>query len=662
LKTLLAALTASAVVAAPAFADPPPASAFGRIPAIVTATLSPDGKHVAILGGASDQRFVSIATLDQQDLPTVPLGDVEGIGLRWIGNDYVAARVAIFDKLAPRVQYRLERNISISVKGEVLNVLLGKDSLSRYILEQPVLGVVGGPPAKALVEGLQLAGGPSGDINTRLSRKGTDDPFVAALFSVDPQTGAGVLVERGDYDTSEWEVDSSGQARVRLQLDQITHAFSVMGRPKGARQWSQVWSGGDYDSRRAFYGYSEPDDAIYLAINDQLVMKHLGDGATKPIGPSLAGTNAELVWDEQRNTAVGVVTGGEKPVVEWLDPEIGAVHGALSRLFKDKSVELRNWSQDRTRYVARVTSPSTPPAWYLFDKTRKELSPLGEEYPELKDAKLGTTRWITYKARDGLMIPAYLTLPPGAPAQGAKAPLIVLPHGGPGARDTFEFDFLAQFLASRGYVVLQPQFRGSWGFGKAFEDAGQGEWADKMQTDLLDGIAAAAASGDIDPARVCIVGASYGGYAALAGVAFHPESYKCAASFAGVADLGLLSVEQARLYGRDSGSMQAFRKMLGTAPPGKLAASSPAHQVAAIRAPVLLIHGDKDTVVPIEQSQGMADAMKAAGKPVEFVILPDENHYLTKAANRTRMLEAIDAFLARNLPVGPAPGAPAKAE
>lgn len=235
--------------------------------------------------------------------------------------------------------------------------------------------------------------------------------------------------------------------------------------------------------------------------------------------------------------------------------------------------------------------------------------------------------------------------------QGAKAPLIVLPHGGPASRDTYSFDFLAQFLASRGYGVLQPQFRGSWGFGKAFQDAGRGEWGDKMQTDLLDGVAAAAASGDIDPARVCIVGASYGGYAALAGATLHPDAYRCAASIAGVSDLGLLLVEQTRVFGRDSGSFQELRKMLSGAATTKLAAISPSHLAANVRVPVLLIHGDKDTVVPFEQSQKMADALQAAGKPVELVTLVDENHYLTRAATRTQMLQTLEGFLARNLPV-----------
>ena len=159
MKTCFAVLAATVGLCAPVLAQaaPPPASAFGRIPAIVTADLSPDGRRVAILGGASDQRFVSIATVDQPDLPVVPLGAVEGVGLRWIGNDFVAARVAVLDKLAPRQEYRLERNISISAQGQVLNALLGKDSLSRYIIEQPVLGVTAAAPARAMVEGLVLS-------------------------------------------------------------------------------------------------------------------------------------------------------------------------------------------------------------------------------------------------------------------------------------------------------------------------------------------------------------------------------------------------------------------------------------------------------------------------------------------------------------------------
>jgi dipeptidyl aminopeptidase/acylaminoacyl peptidase len=369
-----------------------------------------------------------------------------------------------------------------------------------------------------------------------------------------------------------------------------------------------------------------------------------------PLGATGGGPSPWLVWDTYRNTAVGVGAGAERPVYEWLDPEIGAAAAVLIHAFQGRDVELEDWSEDRTRFLARVAGPGAPGVWYLYDKARKEVSPIGEEYPDLAGAAFGTTRWITYKARDGLEIPAYLTLPPGA-KDGSRLPLIVFPHGGPKARDQFDFDFIAQFLATRGYAVLQPQFRGSWGFGQAFEDAGKGEWGGKMQTDLIDGVGALAANGQIDPKRVCIVGASFGGYSALAGAALYPDAYRCAASIAGIADLGLLLVEEARSYGREGASTDELRDDLGAASSEKLMAQSPARHAGEVRAPVLLIHGDKDTVVPIEQSRRMAEVLKAAGKPYELIELPDENHYLTKAANRTRTLEALEAFLAKNLPV-----------
>ena len=650
MKLLVAAWAVSFGLAAPALAAPPPASAFGRIPAVVQASISPDGQKVAILGGASDQRFVSIATIDQPGLPVLPLGDVEGVDLTWAGDKYVIARIAVWDKAAPRLEYRFERNISIDLQGHAVSRLLATEAASGYLIRQPVLGVTTADPVRVMVLGLVVSTGPSAGMDTKITRKGVESPFVAALWSVDPVTGKGAIADRGGYDTQYWEVDGQGQPRVRLELDELTHNFSVMARGKGQSQWSKIWSDNGRDEDRYYYGYSEPDDGIYLYEDSKLLRRKLSDGATETLGGPYVASSVSLIYDPLLKTAVGLKTAGEKPTIQWLDPSLGAAHASLSKVFKDRSVSLENWSADHTRLVVYVTAPTSPGAWYLFDRTRKELSPLGEGYPELKGVALGHVRWFTYKARDGLEIPAYLTLPPGASDKGAKLPLVVLPHGGPAARDNFEFDFLAQFLASRGYAVLQPQFRGSDGFGKAFMDAGRGEWGGKMQEDLLDGVAAIAASGDVDPARICIVGASYGGYAALAGATMHPDAYKCAASIAGVADLGLLLVEKKRLYGPDSAGMEAWRRTLGDAPIAKLQATSPARLAANVRAPVLLIHGDKDTVVPFEQSQVMADAMKAAGKPVELVTLVNENHYLTRAATRTQMLEALEGFLAKNLP------------
>ena len=156
-----------------------------------------------------------------------------------------------------------------------------------------------------------------------------------------------MLGERGDYDTVGWEVDSAGQARVRLQIDQLNHKFSVMGRAKGASQWSRTWAGGDLESKRAYFGYSEPDDAIYLSQNDRIVRVKLSDGSTEPVGGPLADF-ATLVWDDPRQTVVATVSGAGEPTISWLDPELGGVHATLLKALKGQQVALVNWSGDRT--------------------------------------------------------------------------------------------------------------------------------------------------------------------------------------------------------------------------------------------------------------------------------------------------------------------------
>lgn len=643
-------LAASAVLLATwgqgAIAAPPPASAFGRIPAVVDAAISPNGQHVAILGGAAGQRVVSVATIDQPGLPILQLGDVETNGLSWASDDYVIANIAIWNHPGPNVSYRLERHIAISPEAKAVSRFFDNVQASAYLVGgQPIIGFTSN--GRALVSDLSDGGGALGTQDTRIKRKGAGNPAVSALWSIDLATGKGRLVERGGPETGRWEADLSGEPRVKIDYDSDGHRMSIYGRGKGKATWSLLWTLSEDDPIK-FYGYSEPEDAVYFFDGAKVQRRALADGTVSPV--SETGPSPRLLWDLRRNQVIGIASGGEKPVVEWKDTEIAAAHGVLTRAFKGKVVTLESWSDDRTRLMARVSGPTAPGAWYLYDRVRKEVSPLGEEYPELKGAELGTTRYFTYKARDGLEIPAYVTMPPGA-AAGAKLPLVVLPHGGPASRDDFEFDWLAQFLATRGYVVLQPQFRGSSGFGQAFRDAGRGEWGGKMQTDLLDGVAALAAAGDVNSARVCIVGASFGGYSALAGATLHPDAYRCAASIAGVSDLGVLLNDELRLYGPESGPVDGLREELAVADGAKLALVSPAQHAADAKAPILLIHGDQDTVVLPSQSRLMAERLKAAGKTYDYIVLEGENHYLTKAANRTRVLEALEAFLAKNLPV-----------
>jgi dipeptidyl aminopeptidase/acylaminoacyl peptidase len=253
---------------------------------------------------------------------------------------------------------------------------------------------------------------------------------------------------------------------------------------------------------------------------------------------------------------------------------------------------------------------------------------------------------VSYKAADGLAMDGVLTLPPGRDPKGL--PVVVLPHGGPSADNRVEFDWWAQAFASRGYAVFQPNFRGSTNRGDAFRRAGYGEWGRKMQTDLSDGLAELGRRGIVDPSRACIVGASYGGYAALAGVTLQQGVYRCAASVAGVADINLMYDTDVRESGNSRMTWKSLREALGD--PKGYAAISPRRFAARADAPILLVHGRDDTVVPLRQSQVMADALKDAGKPYELVVLAGEDHWLSRGETRKQMLAATVAFVEKNNP------------
>lgn len=286
--------------------------------------------------------------------------------------------------------------------------------------------------------------------------------------------------------------------------------------------------------------------------------------------------------------------------------------------------------------------------WWLVDIKTGDAKDLGVSYT-MRGADVGPMRMITYKATDGLAIQAVLTLPPGRNPK--NLPFVVLPHGGPSARDYPGFDWLAQAFASRGYAVLQPNFRGSTGYGAAFENAGDGEWGRKMQTDISDGLAFLAKEGIVDPKRVCIAGASYGGYAALAGVTLQQGLYRCAVSVAGLSDLQTFYDDRMRISASNRTIFRNFQRQIGSGQ--NLKDISPARFADRADAPILLIHGKDDTIVLYKHSDIMADALKRANKPFELVTLPGGDHWLTTSETRLAMLEAMVAFIEKHNPADP---------
>ena len=634
---LAAAATAGVLgLAASAHAAPPPASAYGRFPGVAAAAISPDGRRVGILSGQDDKRFVSIATIDEPNVPVVPLGAGEGLSLAWSGNDHLLLRTAFWFSPRPKEMHRFERHISITPDGKIATRLLENETYSQHFYNQPIMAAPQDGAGKIVLRG---------------GANGGNEGTVMALWRVDPATGLGETIAKGDATTRHFSVDAAGSARVRHDYDsnRITSVEAIhLSRPgQGAALWTRFWST-KLGGRERYLGYSGPEDAVYLFLETgEIVRKRTSDGATEVVDRPSPDTSPDMLWDIGTAAPLAIVTWGATATYKWLDPEVGAIHASLGKIFKDKEVSLLDWSDDRNRVIFNVESRTSPDAVYLYDRNRKEVSLLGEDYPELKGAPIAQGRWLSFKARDGKDIQAYLTLPPGA-GPGSRPPLVVMAGEGPGVETRASFDYMVQFLASRGYAVLQPYHRGLWGFGDDFYEAGFGEWGGKMQTDLLDAVAAVA--GEVDARRPCIVGHDFGGYTALTAIALQPDAWRCAASMGGLSDLGLMMSKRRWFYDYESLALERLRERMGGTGKTKLSGASPARFAGKVGGPVLLIHGDQDTEVDPEQSKVMADALKSAGKPVEHIVMKDEAHYFSRGTNRVQMLEALETFLAQSYP------------
>lgn len=347
-----------------------------------------------------------------------------------------------------------------------------------------------------------------------------------------------------------------------------------------------------------------------------------------------------------------VATGGMRREQVWFDPAWAGMQKQVDILLPDRV----NVISGNPRHAVLVYSYGDvdPGTWYYFNIAKKSLVLVGKARTAVDRTRMRPMEVMSYKASDGLAIPAYLTRP--EKTTGA-APMVVLIHGGPIARDRWEWDAEVQLLANRGYLVFQPQFRGSSGFGRSFEEAGFGEWGKAMQDDITDGVRHLIAQGIADPQRICIAGASYGGYAALWGLVKSPELYRCGISFAGVTDIGNLFSDWTDVR-FNKAVRQAMKRRIGD---NALAAQlfdpvSPLRHAAAIKAPVLLMHGREDRRVPIAHGRRMHDALEASGKEVKWVVFNEEGHGLHYQDSQVAYYEAMFEFLGKHLPVAPVPG------
>ncbi|WP_309646094.1 S9 family peptidase, partial [Phenylobacterium sp.] len=562
------------------------------------------------------------------------VGDIKVRDVRWASPDHLlivtSATATILNVIAPKSEWRMVGLYNIKTQKMVrllrdvengLNVLSGSTS-NRTFEGKPVV----------FAEGVRFDSTGRGRM---------------ALFRIELDQGKSKLVHEGFATTRDWLVGTDGQPMAENEYEPKSGQWVL--KVRDGKTWRELKAGSSLHEPPYLMGLGRAANSILVAEpqEDGVLVREVGpDGAW---GQAVMPAGAAPIRDPADERLIGhVQLFGDDLRYTFFEPRDQSAWKKVVAAYPGESVSLVSWSADRKKLIVLVDSPTEGPAYALVDLTTGRATWIGAQHAGLAKGDLAPVRTLSYKATDGLELSGYLLTPNGRPAKGL--PLVVMPHGGPAVRDTRGFDWMAQALASRGYAVLKVNFRGSDGFGRAFKEAGYGQWGRKMQTDLSDGVRHLAAQGVIDPKRVCIVGASYGGYAAVAGAAFDRGVYRCAGSYGGITDLTRMAPwlqSNSRVYGR----RQLIRMVGATDPKDPVMAQiSPAQHAAQIDIPILLIHGRDDTVVPFEQSRVMAEALTKAGKPVELVSLPGEDHWLSRGDTRLQMLTATVAFLEKHNP------------
>jgi acetyl esterase/lipase len=607
------------------------AAAFGAREAAESMDLSPDGNRVVYVGpGPNRVSVVFVADLTTGEAKPILKSSADPEYLSWCafaGNDRLAC------------SYRASRNEAGRLVGYSRMIALSTDGSSVKPL---------GPPSSVSrqFDGSIIDWGPAQSHTVLMTRANGDGLGVVKIDVASLKTD---MVEKASQSAGDFMSDGNGHIRL-MEIPEVTRDGDLTGRFRyqyrnaNSRDWQMFvdYQRGDVvplaidSSIDSLYALKKIDGRYAL-----LKVKLDGSMAAEQVAanPKVDIDNVIRIGDSQRVIGYSYVEDRRRTV--YFDPAYSQLSKALSKTLPNLPlVQFVTASVDGNKILFFAGSDSDPGHYYLFNKASKSLGEVMPARPELAKRTLASVKSVTYSAADGTQIPAYLTLPPGSSGKGL--PSVVLPHGGPSARDEWGFDWLSQFLAARGYAVIQPNYRGSAGFG----DAWLGEKGYKSWRTSIGDVSSAArwlvSQGIADSKRLAIVGWSYGGYAALQSAVTEPSLYRAVVAVAPVTDLGKLK--------RDSDhytNSKIVADIVGSGP--HIEEGSPLRHADAIGAPVLLVHGDMDSNVFVDHSRDMADALRRAGKSVDYLEFKGLNHQLSDSASRTEMLTRIGSLLDRTI-------------
>jgi len=631
------------------YAAPPPAEHFGKLPVVYDAALSPDANEIAVIIAHDGKYLIRVSDLNNLSAKPrlVALGDgVKPAGIKWVNDERVIlsfwqSKKYFGTPIRTGYLYTLDAK---TMEGKVLvdprkdgksetGSRLGSSSIFRQFNNVVVDWLEYDP------EHILMAY--SNEDNNNLSPD---------LRRVNVETGQSTIVKRGMSNVQTWYTDQSGQARVgQGRRDDSTASWTLRISDAEGNNW--IFSD-EFPGLRAdvdIHGFtSNPNELI---ISDYRGKDTLGlyvyDLTAKAITRKIYHNDqydaSGVILSKGGDEIIGATYTADTPGTEMIGNN-DTILEAMRREFQGYTVDYVDQSVDGKTVLFKVSSPFDSGALMMVKGHSGKPKNLGSMRPDLSPDKLGEVISVRYTARDGQKIPSYVTLPPTVTdsSQLKNLPFIVLPHGGPYGRDTKRFDYFAQFFASRGYGVLQMNFRGSTGYGKSYEDAGRKNWV-VMQEDVEDGTQWLFEKGYADPKRTCIAGWSYGGYAALMGAAKNPDLYNCAIAMAALTDIKDFINDQ-RKYRFGRATAKGF---IGNGFQDKddIKSNSPTKLAKDMTVPLFLAHGELDQQVHIDQYRRMKRALNKSTAKVTYMEFKDEDHYLSNQKNRQKFFKGLDKFL-----------------
>ncbi len=643
MKKLSYTLIALAIMAAStALADEPRSPSdlslenFAQLPRMQDAELSPDGSYIAYFFPIDGRNHIVMQPLADGDNRRVvpPAGDLDFDWLHWANDDRLVFATSFFGKRfntettetrlasirrdGSDMQWIVKSAESDAVSGSRLSTSPDippqiQDDVISWLPEEPDFILV------ALDENFD----------------GKDE-----VRRININTGEYKNVRGGLRGVQNWMVDANNEVRMGYGYHKAEFMLKFL---DAQQQWVSGTSTDWWDQGWHPVAFSE-DPKVAYAIGPS----ERGRDVVRKMNIE-TGELLELVFDNGDYDVDGVALDGRtlRPIgvkytqhqtrTKHFNSEYDKLQRTAEKAFKGMNVSLLSLSSDRRQLLVRVSSDTDPGVLYYWNRDAKSMDVIAESMPGLVPELLSPVEPVSFTARDGQEIPGYLTTPLGSKTK--KLPMIVMPHGGPGARSDKSFSYLTQFIVSRGYAVFQPNFRGSTGYGDAHFSAGKKQWGGLMQDDVTDGAKWLVETGVADPERMCIVGWSYGGYSAAMGAIKTPDLFKCAASINGVLDLPrMVNDDRKYIWGRawvDDFALEGE----------KLKSISPYHQADKIQIPMLLIQADDDVRVHKEQAERMAKQLRKLKKPVEHVAIELGGHSMDNSAARALILKNLEQFL-----------------